>query len=430
MRAFRYALLGALFLLSGLVLFAQNYSKIPKEILEEQFLLACEMGDLRSVELLLDKGVSPNVKDKFGQPAILRAVRGTSSENAVAVLKRLLDKGVDINSTNSFGTTALFLTQSNNQIVSDVHKFLLEKGADPNKKDKYGLTAKQRPNFYDHAKIDKDEVIWRLLIEGELIRSVGAIESRFTNSATFAMIAAYYGHTYDKQVFQHKNAAVDDNVDTYLFYLAHRRKFSVDEFLNDIDTKVSNVRNKQGETALIRAAKFNNDLFIAKLLKAGANADTRDSNGKTALFYAAEYDYYLSTLALLLKADPNLTFEDGKTALITAAEANNIRAVIAFVNAKEAGARAASQAKIAKSGREDLMQMASAFDRINLDIQDVQGKTALIIAAENGYKDIVEGLLQAKADHSLKDKKGRTALDLARANGHTAIVAMLNKKIT
>lgn len=414
--------------MSGLVLFAQNYSKIPKYILEEQFLLACETGDLAAMQRLLDKGVSPNVKDKFGQPAILRAVRGSGNRDAVEVLKLLLAKGADVNSTNSFGTTALFLTQSNNQIVSDSHKFLLDKGADPDKKDKYGLTAAQRPVFYDHAKIDKDEVIWRLLIEGDLVPSTGAIEGRSTNSATFHMAAAYYGHTYDKQIFQHKNAAVDDNVETYLFYMAHRKKFSVDEFLNDIDTKVGNVRNKQGETALIRAAKFNGDLYIAKLLKAGVNADTRDSNGKTALFYASEYDYYLATLALLLKADPNLAFEGGRTALTVATELNNIRAVAAFINAKEVGEKAARDAKTAVNDRDNLLQMAKALERINLDIQDDHGRTALMIAAEKGFEDIVEGLILAKADASLKDKKGRTALDLARANGHTAIVTLLDAK--
>lgn len=431
MKPFRYTLLAASILMSGLVLFAQNYSKIPKYILEEQFLTACETGDLATMQRLLDKGVSPNVKDKFGQPAILRAVRGSGSQNAIEVLKLLLSKGVDVNSTNSFGTTALFLTQSNNQIVSDAHKYLLENGADPDRKDKYGLTPAQRPAFYDHAKIDKEEVTWRLLIEGDLIRSVEPVETRFVNSATFNMAAAYYGHLFNKQIGQHEDSSVDENGDTYLFYMAHRRTFSIDEFLDDIDGKISNTRNKKGETALIRSAKFDCDYLTAKLLRAGADPDIRDMAGKTALYYAANYDYFLTTLALLIKADPNLTFEDGKTALILAVEANNIRSVAAFVNAKKTALKAAQDARDVHTDenyREMLVQMEKTYDRTDLDIQDARGRTALMIAAEKGYKEIVETLREIGAKMTLKDKKGRTALDLAKTNGHAAIVALLDKK--
>jgi uncharacterized protein len=48
-----------------------------------------------------------------------------------------------------------------------------------------------------------------------------------------------------------------------------------------------------------------------------------------------------------------------------------------------------------------------------IDDADDRGRTALMIAAELGYADVVGLLLERGADRTKKDKQGRTALDLA-----------------
>ena len=48
-----------------------------------------------------------------------------------------------------------------------------------------------------------------------------------------------------------------------------------------------------------------------------------------------------------------------------------------------------------------------------LDDADDRGRTAVMIAAELGYGDVVELLLARGADRARKDKQGKTALDLA-----------------
>ena len=57
------------------------------------------------------------------------------------------------------------------------------------------------------------------------------------------------------------------------------------------------------------------------------------------------------------------------------------------------------------------------------------GWTALHLASQDGYKKIVEMLLEKGADVNAKTNNGWTALKLASQEGHTAIVEMLKKAL-
>jgi ankyrin repeat protein len=59
-----------------------------------------------------------------------------------------------------------------------------------------------------------------------------------------------------------------------------------------------------------------------------------------------------------------------------------------------------------------------------LNLQDNQGETALMVAAAYGNAVIADELLKAGADFSLKNHKGQTALDIAQ-DQHTAALERL-----
>lgn len=50
---------------------------------------------------------------------------------------------------------------------------------------------------------------------------------------------------------------------------------------------------------------------------------------------------------------------------------------------------------------------------VNLNIQANDGRTAIYIAAHNGYLEVVKTLCEAGADINIKTKEGRTPLQAA-----------------
>ena len=61
----------------------------------------------------------------------------------------------------------------------------------------------------------------------------------------------------------------------------------------------------------------------------------------------------------------------------------------------------------------------------DVDAQDKNGCTALILASSRGYADIVKLLLDANADTSIEDKFEKTALDYALKSNRTEVVKLL-----
>ena len=57
----------------------------------------------------------------------------------------------------------------------------------------------------------------------------------------------------------------------------------------------------------------------------------------------------------------------------------------------------------------------------DVNFQDGEGKSALMLAAESGHTEVVRVLLEAGADVDSKDGNGCTALTLAAARGHVAV---------
>jgi ankyrin repeat protein len=61
----------------------------------------------------------------------------------------------------------------------------------------------------------------------------------------------------------------------------------------------------------------------------------------------------------------------------------------------------------------------------NSNAKDNYGRTALSIAASNGYTKIVKSLLANGAEVNAKDRFGQTALSLAANNGNAEVVKLL-----
>jgi serine/threonine-protein phosphatase 6 regulatory ankyrin repeat subunit B len=97
-----------------------------------------------------------------------------------------------------------------------------------------------------------------------------------------------------------------------------------------------NALGSGGMTALIWAAAKNQDpLVTAALLKAGASVNTRDKDGMTALMYAAKSNHNREVVTALVKAGAKVDAknDDGATALILAALSENTSPMLTLLEA-------------------------------------------------------------------------------------------------
>lgn len=146
---------------------------------------------------------------------------------------------------------------------------------------------------------------------------------------------------------------------------------------------------------LLDAARTGKPLLMARALAAGADINTRDDNGNTALIWAAELNH-LSTLAALLEAGADLTPQNkfGQNALLR-------------------GLRERADRKIALA----LLEAGCPCHGV-----DVHKRSAASYAAEQGLADVFDKLMDNAADLTLADKNGWTPLHHAVFSGHLPIL--------
>jgi len=137
--------------------------------------------------------------------------------------------------------------------------------------------------------------------------------------------------------------------------------------------KLNEVQSDSGKTVLQSAVSQSSVEAIKALLDAGADPDTQDSNGKTALHFAGnveDRDKSKASLSALLAAgaDPNMQDDDGDTVLH----------------------------KVARR-TQDLVEVLINHPGIKPNLRNRQGKTPLTLAREQyGENGGVPKLLVAK----------------------------------
>ena len=152
-----------------------------------------------------------------------------------------------------------------------------------------------------------------------------------------------------------------------------------------------NAANDRGGTPLMYSATVGDLEAVEFLLARGALVNARATNGWTALTLAAARGFdQVATVLLAHGADPNVRDIYGWTPLMRAVEHERLAVV----------------------------QVLLGLDRVNLDVQNENGHTALHHAALDGLTDIARMLVERGADVTLRDHAGRTAMALAIASGH------------
>ena len=204
-----------------------------------------------------------------------------------------------------------------------------------------------------------------------------------------------------------------------------------------------NTKNSEGITGLIAAAaKNSNPEVIDTLIKNGADVGAKDKKSLTALMYALQFNSNPEVITALYKADASADVNEtlivggeSGTSLMLAASANSNPEVTtalikagADVNAKSKdGFTALMGAAARNSNPEVTIALINAGADVNAKHEN--GFTVLMGAASNNSNpEVTIALIKAGADINAKDKRGFTVLmEAAAYNSNLEVMIALIK---
>ncbi|KAJ8769478.1 hypothetical protein K2173_002968 [Erythroxylum novogranatense] len=198
----------------------------------------------------------------------------------------------------------------------------------------------------------------------------------------------------------------------------------VDEVLDLVKERgcgESNLRDKEGRTALHLAISKGNIECARALVESGADKDARSRDGRTALYMAAANgDHRMVEMLVEMGADPTIQDDRGCSALDAARDEGRD----GILELLERGEQVLMAAR-----RGDLRCLETLLrSGANVNYRDQYGLTALHAAAIKGHRDVVSMLVEYGLDLECSDNEGHTPLHLAVEGGSLETVKVLALK--
>lgn len=352
-----------------------------------------------TVDKLLKRGASPNDTNRSKQNSLHLACYYNRKE----VVGALMDAGASIDVVDSGGNTPFHAAcMSSPESV----KLFLNENVDPNRLNRQKYNALHllcRSNNVDAVKLVIDQirdidqtggdgetpltmaVLGRKVELVSLLLEKGAkpnrvVTRRFRGRATALSLAATNGDLALVKVLL--NAKSDPN------FVGDRGNVPLHHVIESAIGARESVMNAKDAQ---RRMKVFGDIIQA-LLGAGAKPDMVNAAGMTPIQLAAQGDYFAG-VELLADVSSNLSFQVGESKLIHWTSRNGLT-------------------RTARKLFED---------DLNINLRNADGKTALVLATENGHESMVEFLLEKKADINQVDTNGMTPLMHAAYGGFPEI---------
>lgn len=385
--------------------------------------IAAETGNLQMVNLLIANGVDVNQIGKYGKTAVILA----AEKGYLDIVRMLHQAGADINKKGCFicgpehlnrvlrdNTTALASAAWTGKFA--VVKFLVEHGAEVDVEAQCGYTALMCAAQYGDV-----STIEYLSSQGADIKKIsGDVDALYLAAGSGSLEVVKWltenGVNIRKQNSRGRtalHAAITGSRDNCA---------KVAEYLIAQQADVN--QSGEGQRApLILSCHENRPKITRMLLEHDVKIGQIDEFGYTALMWAVIAFRINGLVSSHADYDKQ---SDPKVDLFTRSYMENlaINAGNSIFNTVNLIIIRAEQSLIA----EDFKALLDAQSKFAITNSMPEGRTALIFAAEKGYLDVVELLIDKGASLDLKDMDGNTAKTLAIKNNHLAIIDLIEQK--
>jgi ankyrin repeat protein len=355
-------------------------------------------GSFDAVRALLEQRVDIDAASADGTTALHWAVHSNQDEAALL----LLSAGADANAANRYGVTPLTLaaTNGNARLVTA----LLEAGADPSVMVGEGETI-----LMSAARAGNVEIIEALVAKGA---DVNAAEE--WQGQTALVFAATENHAAAVKALVALGA--DANV--------RSKRLEFPEFVFQTAGMIYAVQPVGDWTPLMYAARDGAIDAVRALADSGANLNSKDPVGTTALTLAIQNGHFDTAVALLEKgADPNIVDDSGMSPLYAAVDMHTIQTVFGRpmpLLEDETDPVEMVQALLAHGADPDAQLERPIIGRHTRNTGDPSlgdGTTALARAAKSGDAKLMKVLLEAGANPHLTQANLTTVAMLAATGG-------------
>ena len=386
---------------------------VPKEkglsfqnsLFEQNLRTAAEYGQVETVlGLLEDQSLDINAAD---ETTGLTALHHAAKTDQLGVAQFLIDRGADLSRSDNLGWTALHHCV----LSGETHclQLFLQKGANTSDRDSQGMT------------------VWHLAAQEDNLEALSVLSTTQTNSASFVGLKADDGRTAllyasgngDVEAMSLLLTAgsnlneTDTDGCTPLHYAAMSGSSEAVEFLAKM-ARPSDEVTHDGSTALHYAVT---ESCIRILIRSGVDPRGARNDGFTPLHI----------LVNMIKDRSNKSYGHDTYKLFAAGLAllQNILENSGSASDLSLGSELIYLASSSFLVRAHEVVLTLLEYRLDPNISFADGKTALMAAAERGYDDILGALLARGADPNIADDSGFNALHFAYFNGHKNILEVL-----
>ncbi|KAL1254989.1 hypothetical protein QQF64_013050, partial [Cirrhinus molitorella] len=372
--------------------------------------IASQCGHPATALALLRKGVPLHMPNKSGAVCLHAAAK----RGHAAVVKALLQKGAHVDATAKNGQTALHIAVEN--CKPQVVQMLLGFGAHVQLR---GGKAQETP-LHIAARVKEGERAAEMLL-----KSGADVNAEQENGETAMHVAARHG------ALQMIRALIQDGGDVTWkskigesplhVAVRHCHAHVLEEILNSL----TNERSRQEAERCVREGNQNGETPLHLAAELGKDA-----------VHQPDEDTCIIKILMEHHADVTaVTRQSGETALHYSARVGNTAALQEMISNVPSNQLQTAINKHAKNGRSPLLLAAEQGhtevvkillqNNARVDVFDEEGKAAIHLAAEQGHQDIVDVLLAHKAFVNAKTKLGLTPLHLSAQSGSARLVRLL-----